>query len=87
VSKVKIVRFVRNQLLFTAFVCASAYVAYQVLLDDEAKQGLKTLGSTLNGSYQQLTDLVNARIGTIMDEDLVSQNRQKIRDAWADLGY
>lgn len=83
----KIVRMVRNQLLFTAFVCASAYVAYQVLLDDEAKQGLKTLGATMNNSYQQLTGLVNERIGTIMDEDMVSQNRQKIRDAWADLGY
>ena len=83
----RIARMVRNQILFTAFVCASAYIAYQVLLDDEAKQGLKALGSTVNSSYTQLTGLVNARIGTIMDEDLVNQNRQKIRDAWADMGY
>lgn len=83
----KVVRYIRNQILFAAFVCAAGYVAYQVLLDDDAKQGLKSLGSTVGASYTQLTGLVNERIGTIMDEDLVSQNRQKIRDAWADLGY
>lgn len=83
----RLLKHVRNQVLFVGFVCATGYVAYQVLLDDEAKQELKRLFSTVGKSYQQLAGLVNERIGVIMDEDLVSQNRQNIRDAWADLGY
>jgi len=80
-------KLIRNQLILTGVICLAGYVAYQVLLDDEAKDELAKLTRTVRGSYEQLADVVNQRIGTIMDEDLVMQNRQQIRDAWADLGY
>ena len=83
----KVLRLIRNQIILTGAVCVAGYVAYQVLLDDEAKGELRQLVRTVRGSYYQLADVVNQRIGTIMDEDLVMQNRQQIRDAWADLGY
>ena len=83
----RLVKYVRNQILFAAFVAGVGYVAYQVLLDDEAKQGLRSLGATVSESYGQLTGLVNERIGTIMDEDLVQQNRRNIREAWEALGF
>ena len=83
----KLMKVIRNQLLFTGFVIATGYIAYQVMLDDEAKQQLKQLGVTMNNSYRQLTGIVDQHFGVIMDDDLVSQNRQRIREAWADLGY
>ena len=83
----RLVRYIRNQILLTAFVCGVGYVAYQVLLDDEAKEGLRSLASTVSNSYGELTGLVNDRIGTIMDEDLVQQNRRNIREAWENLGF
>ena len=83
----KLLRYVRNQLILTGLLCAGVYVAYEFLLDDEAKRGIKTLGSTMKSSYTTLTGIVNDRIGMVMDEDVVAQNRQQIRDAWADLGF
>lgn len=83
----RVFRHIRNQILLTACVCAAGYVAYQVLLDDNAKSELRAAGATLTNSYRQLSGLVNERIGTIMDEDVVAQNRQQIRDAWANLGF
>jgi len=83
----KLIKHIRNQILFVGFVAAAGYIAYQTLLDDEAKRQLRELRATTMGSYDRLSGLINQRIGTIMDEDLVAQNRQKIRDMWADLGY
>ena len=83
----KIIKHIRNQVLFWGFVAAAGYVAYQVLLDDEAKNSLNAMGKTVSRSYQQLTGIVNDRIGMIMDEDVVEQNRQKVREDWADLGF
>lgn len=83
----RVVRFIRNQIILTAVVCAAGYVAYQVLLDDEAKEGIRSLTRTMSDSYGQLTNMVNERIGMVMDDDLVTQNRQQVREAWADLGF
>lgn len=68
-------------------VCLTGYVAYQVLLDDEAKKGIADMIHTVTDSYEKLSNLVNEQIGTIMDEDIVTQNRNHIRDAWAELGF
>lgn len=77
----------RNDLILGIVVCAAGYIAYQVLLDDEAKKGIADLTHTLRDSYTTVTNFVNEQIGTIMDEDVVQQNRQEIRNAWADLGF
>ena len=83
----KIIKHIRNQVIFLGLVAAAGYVAYQVLLDDEAKESLNTMKSTVGNSYRQLTGIINDRIGMIMDDDIVEQNRQKVRDDWADLGF
>ena len=64
----RVVRFIRNQIILTAVVCAAGYVAYQVLLDDEAKEGIRSLTRTMSDSYGQLTNMVNERIGMVMDD-------------------
>ena len=83
----RIVKIIRNQIILTACVCAAGYVAYQVLLDDEAKEGLRSLAKTMTDSYTSITNIVNERIGTIMDEETVRQNREQVRKAWEDLGF
>jgi len=83
----RILKQLRNDVIMVAVVCAAGYIAYQVLLDDQAKQGIRDLTQTVKDSYTSLSGIVNSRIGTIMDEDVVSQNRADIKQAWADLGY
>lgn len=83
----KQIRRVRNGLLFAAFLGVAGYVAYQILLDDRAKQDINGMVTTVRDSAMQLGDMVNERIGTIMDEDVVAQNREQIKEAWAALGY
>lgn len=83
----RILKQLRNDVIMVAVVCAAGYIAYQVLLDDQAKQGIRDLTQTVKDSYTSLSGIVNSRIGTIMDEDVVIQNRADIKQAWADLGY
>ena len=83
----RILKQLRNDVIMVAVVCVAGYIAYQVLLDDQAKQGIKDLTQTVKESYSSLSGIVNSRIGTIMDEDVVLQNRADIKQAWADLGY
>lgn len=82
-----IVKRVRNDAIMMVLLCAAGYVAYQVLLDDNAKQGIKDMTKTVVDSYVSITDMVNEHIGTIMDEETVVQNKMNIKQAWADLGY
>ncbi|MBQ9315814.1 MAG: hypothetical protein IJ203_03210 [Atopobiaceae bacterium] len=83
----RMLKRLRNDAIALVVLCAAGYVAYQVLLDDEAKEGVKSLVRTVTDSYQQLSNLVNDHIGTIMDEDVVVQNKAQIMNAWADLGF
>lgn len=83
----RILRRMRNDAIMLVALCAVGYVAYQILLDEEAKESVNSLVRTVSYSYGQLTSMVNEHIGTIMDEDVVIQNRQDIRNAWKDLGY
>ena len=83
----RILKKLRNDVIMVVVVCAAGYIAYQLLLDDQAKQGIKDLTQTVKESYSSLSGIVNSRIGTIMDEDVVLQNRADIKQAWADLGY
>jgi glycosyltransferase involved in cell wall biosynthesis len=57
------------------------------IMYDKAKEGVSSMAHTVKDSYTQLSNLVNDRIGTIMDEDVVTQNRKDIKEAWADLGF
>ena len=83
----RMLKRLRNDAIALVVLCAAGYVAYQVLLDDEAKEGVKSLVRTVTDSYQQLSNLVNDHIGTIMDEDVVVQNKTQIMNAWDDLGF
>lgn len=83
----RILKTIRNDAILVGVLCVSGVVAYQLLLDDEAKEGIHSLIHTVWDSYQSLSNLVNEHIGTIMDEDVVTQNREQIRNAWADLGF
>lgn len=83
----RMLKRLRNDAIALVVLCAAGYVAYQVLLDDEAKEGVKSLVRTVTDSYQQLSNLVNDHIGTIMDEDVVVQNKAQIMNAWAGLGF
>ena len=86
-SHMRLLKRMRNDAILLCVLCAAGFIAYQVLLDDEAKEGLASLVDTVTDSYNQLTDMVNEHIGTIMDEEAVAQNRQQIKEAWADLGF
>lgn len=83
----KIIKTIRNDMIMVLVLCAAGFAAYYLLLDKEAKEGISSMAHTMKDSYNQLSSLVNDRIGTIMDEDVVTQNRQDIKKAWADLGF
>ena len=81
------IRRLKFQVGLIVVVGVVAVVAYEVLLDKQAKQDLKEALATVNDSGRQLATMVNDRIGTIMDEEVVAQNRQQVREAWQALGY
>ncbi len=83
----RILKTLRNDLIVIAVLCAAGVAAYHFLLDDEAKEGISSMAHSVKDSYDQLSHVVNDRIGTIMDEDVVTQNRQEIKNAWAELGF
>ncbi len=87
VNDVKIIKIIKFQIVATAVVALAGYAAYQYFLDDEAKAQMKQLYATMGKSYLQLSNLVNERIGTIMDEEVVAQNRAQVRTAWENLGF
>ncbi len=64
-----------------------AVVAYHVLLDEEARSGIRAMNHTIIDSFNTLSEMVDDRIGTIMDDEVVAQNRQNIKDAWKALGF
>lgn len=39
----RILKRLRNDLILVGVVCVAGYVAYQVLLDKEAKEGIKSM--------------------------------------------
>ena len=85
--RMKLLKTLRNDMIMVIVLCAAGFAAYHLLLDDEAKKGVSSMAHTVKDSYNQLSNLVNDRIGTIMDEDVVTQNRKDIKEAWAELGF
>lgn len=83
----RLLKTIRNTIVATAVLCVAGAVAYQFLLDEEAKEGLRSVSRAIADSYTTLSTLVDEHIGTLMDEDVVAQNRQDIRDKWAELGF
>lgn len=83
----KIVKLIKMQIVATAVVAVAGYTAYRFFLDDEAKAQMRELYATMGKSYLQLSGIINERIGTIMDEEVVAQNRAQVRTAWENLGF
>ncbi len=83
----RIARRIRRDLILTALMSLGAVVAYHVLLDEEARSGIRAMNHTIIDSFNTLSEMVDDRIGTIMDDEVVAQNRQNIKDAWKALGF
>ncbi len=83
----RILKHIRNGAIALGVVTGLSVIAYQLLLDDVAKQGLSDMTKTIIDSYVKLHTLVNDHIGTIMDEDVVRENREQVRQAWESLGF
>jgi hypothetical protein len=83
----RILKRIRNGAIAITALSVLGVIAYQVLLDDVAKQGISSMNRTIIDSYVQLHTLVNDHIGTIMDEETVRQNREQVRKAWENLGF
>ena len=83
----RIARRIKRDLILTALLSLGAVVAYHVLLDEEARSGVHAMNQTIIDSFNTLSEMVDDRIGTIMDDEVVAQNRQNIKDAWKALGF
>ena len=83
----RIARRIKRDLILTALISLGAVVAYHVLLDEEARSGVRAMNQTIIDSFNTLSEMVDDRIGTIMDDEVVAQNRQNIKDAWKALGF
>ena len=83
----RIARRIKRDLVLTALLSLGAVVAYHVLLDEEARSGVRAMNHTIIDSFNTLSEMVDDRIGTIMDDAVVAQNRQNIKDAWKALGF
>ena len=83
----RIARRIKRNLILTALISLGAVVAYHVLLDEEARSGVRAMNHTIIDSFNTLSEMVDDRIGTIMDDEVVAQNRQNIKDAWKALGF
>ena len=83
----RIARRIKRDLVLTALLSLGAVVAYHVLLDEEARSGVRAMNHTIIDSFNTLSEMVDDRIGTIMDDEVVAQNRQNIKDAWKALGF
>ena len=82
-----LVKRVRNDLILAGVIVAAGYVAYNFLLDDNAREGVATMNRTIRESFNHLSNMVNEHIGTIMDEDAVAQNRADVKEAWQSIGF
>lgn len=82
-----LIKRMRNDLILAGVFVVAGYVAYNFLLDERAREGVATLNRTIRESYNNLSSMINEHIGTIMDEEVVTQNRADIREAWEELGY
>ena len=83
----RIAKRIKRDLILTALLSLGAVVAYHVLLDEEARSGVRAMNQTIIDSFNTLSEMVDDRIGTIMDDEVVAQNRQNIKDAWKALGF
>lgn len=83
----RIARRIKRDLILTALLSLGAVVAYHVLLDEEARSGVRAMNHTIIDSFNTLSEMVDDRIGTIMDDEVVAHNRQNIKDAWKALGF
>lgn len=83
----RLLKRVKRDLIIVGVLSLGAVVAYHVLLDEEAREGVRDMNREIIKSFNTLSEMVDDRIGTIMDDELVAQNRQNIRDAWKAIGF
>lgn len=63
------------------------FAAYELLLNDEAKAGVRKLVNAVKDSYNKLSEVVSSITGEVMDDDGTLPNVQATEQQWDALGY
>ena len=81
-------RDVRNRLVFLGVLATAGFVAYHLLLTEEARSSLKGAVGTVQDSYHRASEAIEGTKGIVMDEGKVAlPNREHTAAQWAALGF
>lgn len=72
--------------LFIGLVSISSILTYTLLLDENAKQTLKSASKNVMKDVKKLQEHFALLTGTVMEEDLVQMHQEEIQKQWENLG-
>ncbi|MGI6230937.1 MAG: hypothetical protein ACOYJL_08550 [Tractidigestivibacter sp.] len=78
---------VRAKLITIGVMAGAAYAAYELLLNDQAKEELKRAIKATERSYQRIKEIVTEITGEVMDDDAPLPNVQATSQQWENIGY
>ena len=80
------VRKLRTTLTVAALAAGTVYLAYRLLLSDEAKESIKNGARAVNDAVERMCKVVDDTQGSVMEEDVLP-NRQRTEQQWDALGF
>lgn len=80
------VRKLRTTLTIATLAAGTVYLAYRLLLSDEAKESIKSGARTVNDAVERMCKLIDDAQGSVMEEDVLP-NRQRTEQQWDALGF
>lgn len=72
-------------IVLIGLVGAAGWFAYNHLLSEEAKKGMKDAAQEAKSAYQRISEIVSDAQGSYVKEDL--PNRRQTETQWTKLGY
>ena len=80
------VRKLRTTLTVAALAAGTVYLAYRLLLSDEAKESIKNGALAVNDAVERMCKVIDDAQGSVMEEDVLP-NRQRTEQQWDALGF
>lgn len=80
------VRKLGTTLTIATLAAGIVYLAYRLLLSDDAKDSIKSGARTVNDAVERICKVIDDAQGSVMEEDVLP-NRQRTERQWDALGF
>ena len=77
----------RNALILLGILGGSGFVAYQLLLTDDARQSLSKGATTVKDGVATIKEMIDEKRGIVMEDDQPLPNVESTRQEWESIGY